>query len=834
MKKILFIIALMVGFLGNAQLINPSTVNFIDNSVTIESCESSISTQADLVNSENANKVVCLVGDIVLSSDVTLPSGMVLVDNGGSLNFNGHTVTLPNFGLASPSQRTFISINGGAIHDSSTLTNSSINLAWFDLVGDGNKDLNTGTNNRNTFLELAEFISSKKGIRPYLDKEGAYLYLPVASAPNANTTPTNLFFSGEGIHLMLGKGVTIGHLSHNLSSAEIINFWNCVDCSINGGQFDGDLETHTFGGTDEGVHGVVVNGLSKNVVVRTISKNVSGDDFINKYSPDFAYLNSIVEASFTKNFTLSGVDGSTDADNRFSYSQRYSVSTSSFTKGHFVFGGGSFAGTAGLDVQNYWVAFYDNTSIDGNTTTGFIGKSEILETYQPVDIPENCTHIRLIIYSPLNWAGLQATLYSPTHVEGMVWDGIEASWGVRQGLSNSSPLSVVKNSLFEYNGRRYDGTTGSPGYGNDQEDGYQNLYGVSFFNNIWQNNKGGDFILKGPRDMIVAFNRHLYNTAPNWVNVNSISLANGERTMYMMNVAQDRTIDTGRNDHIALNNLQDVELVFTYENEVFANNHCYNCRFDEMIDAEDTGVAYVKDNFFFWNKPLDDSAWVGLDFDNLIFIDNIWDFGGYTAGGSFRLFNLSGPGSNLGYIDRLTIRNLKGTSLSSDGMQIYVYDVKDLTSSVSLDVRRGSTRDVKWEDIEVTGWVYLNLTDYPTTNGGNSSLYDTWTFEDMDITIDDSGLIGGSAYAFRTSADDLNVVWNGGEIDMQVSSNRFMDLNHYGTTTFNNVTFIAPSAQTINLTTLASGDDVIFNNCTFINVSVTLRVGDENNNPINP
>lgn len=829
MKKLLNILLISLSLVGHAQLINPSTVTFIGgDNVTIESCEASINNQSELIDAENANKVVCLVQDIVLSGNITLPTGMTLVAAGGSLDFNGHTITFVDTSFGSPSSNTFIKINGGTIHPSSTFRGGYLNFNWFDLVADGNVLTNTGTDNRNTLIQVAKFFGTKGGTL-HISRPGVYLYSLLEKAANSLLEPTNLYFSGRGVHVVLGEGVILGSLTNGLPSSEIVNFWNCEDCSFTGGELDGDIETHEWGGTDEGNHGIKVHGVSRNVKINTKSKNVPGDNFINTYAPEFVYLNDVVEAVFTKNFELAEEDGTPVANTRFSYSDRFNINTVHFNRiNQFVFGGGSYSGTGGLDVNTYYVAYYDNTSIDGDTTTGYLGKSDLLETYQMVDIPEGATHIRLQIYSPTDWSGLSMTIYAPTHVKKMVWDGLDASWGVRQGISNATQLSTIKNSWFTYNGRRIDGTTGSPGFGYDAEDGYQNISGVNVLANYWQNNKGGDIILKGPRDYIIAFNRHLYNNAMNWVNVNAVSLANGERTMYYMNVVQDRNIDMGRNSHISMNNLQDVALTFTYENEMFSNNKCFDCRFTETLDNEENGVAYVKDNLFQWTKPLSNVTYVFQNYANIVWIDNIMDFGGYRGDFvNYRLASLSNPGPSTGYIDNLIIKNLKGTSLSADGLQMYVYNVKKLKSSISLDVRRGPSKDIKWEDVEVVGWLYFNLTDYPTTNGGNSLLYNNIEMEDVNIIIDDSGLVGGSAYAFRTSADDVNIEWTGGEIDMQVSSNRFLDLNHYGTTTIKNVTFKASDPQTVNLSTLISGDETFFIDCEFENITLTLRSGDK-------
>ena len=166
----------------------------------------------------------------------------------------------------------------------------------------------------------------------------------------------------------------------------------------------------------DGKKGIGIKAFGDGFTIRTEVTETPGSGIQQSYNPEFIFSGSFVEAVFTKGFDLDIDDGTPVAHNELNYSDRYALTDSRFTAcGCFVFGGSSFGGDRGMSAPYYYVVFYDNTSIDGDTTTGFLGKSEILETYEVYDIPPGATHARFIIWTPDVWADLDPSLYAPNH-----------------------------------------------------------------------------------------------------------------------------------------------------------------------------------------------------------------------------------------------------------------------------------------------------------------------------------------------------------------------------------------------------------------------------------
>tara|TARA_Y100000593_G_scaffold95011_1_gene198187 strand:+ start:278 stop:2797 length:2520 start_codon:yes stop_codon:yes gene_type:complete len=838
MRKLILIVSLLFFAFSQAQIINPSNVNLIEIVVgggvsSLDPDAVEVDSQSDLSAVGSQNKNLYITTDITLTGNVSVASGATLIGLGGVITLGSNTITFQNNGFKSINYQTFINVgSSGVISDSSTFKDElgSYSLNWFGLVNDGDADANTGTDNRN-ILKQAEKVGRYSGASMSIDIAGDYVYSPL-DYEQTEDYPDNFVLTGTS-SLYLAKDVTLGILTSTTNSYAVLEIWDAHNIRVYGqGQIKGDFFTRDFAtyGDQDG-HGVMVKQNSDHVYIEVPVSQVAADCIIARYNPNFVHLNSLVEAAFTKNFYIDDT-GSFVASNDFAYSNLFSLTNTSFAdNGGFVFGGGSFSGTFGMKGSQYRAAFYTA----GGT---FISLSDLLEIYEKVPIPDTATQVRVVISTPDVWGDLNGSIYAPTTSSHIYVKSPFLKYGPRQGISNLHPYSVIDGVTFDLNGRQADGTTVPPGYNFDSEDGYQNLRYVEVKNSIWRNGKGGDIILKGAWHFNIHDNHFAYNNVPEWVNVNSISLNNGHNTRFYNNWVQDRTFGMGREDYVYDNTFEDSMIEFSYEKSVFHDNKGFNVKdFNSAIDEDVDGYTTIKNNIFRYDKPLDATTYIFREHSQVRWIDNEFIFDDLVMSNSNRVANLSAVPNNegipLGYIDGMKVEGLKGNTLSSDGWQTYAWNMDNMDFSCSIDVRRGATHDWYIKDTNITGWLYLNLTDYPTTNGGNSSLYDTTTLDDVNITIDDSGLISGTAYAFRVSADDVNVVWNGGEIDMQVASNRFMDLNHYGTTTFNNVTFIATSAQTIDLTTLASGDDVIFNNCTFINVTVTLRAGDQNNNPTN-
>lgn len=781
---------------------------------------------ADLSNPANAGKVAVIQDNIILTANLTIANGIILKDGGGVITVGANEVTFQNNSFDFPYNRIVFDLGqSGTINDASTFSNGDINIVNFGLVGDGDLITNSGTDNRNVLLQSMKIFNSCDG-QARIEGKGNYLYSLVKSIAYGNRTPNNLYLTGHA-SLTLGANVVLGALTNGLQGYDILTFWKATETFVKGGLIVGDLRTHDFSNsTSEWCHGIVVYTNCKHIKIETPVIEVPGDCMNSRYNPEFYYINKVIESAFTKNHTIDKT-GAFVANSDYSYSKEFDVSNATFQSNGIVFGGGSYAGFFGLDVQQYWMVFYDAAGV-------FISKSDLLQTYRKFLLPNNATSIRLVIYNPSDWSLLKGTIYSPNHAEHITYSPAYLKRGVRQGISNPPPNSTISNVLFEENGRRFDGTSGSPGFAIDIEDGYQNLNQITISGNTFLNNKGGDIILKGTIDVDIYNNKFLYNTIPDFVKVPAVSLGNGTNCNFYNNLIQGRDLSLGRGSSAHNNTLMDVTVLFSLEDEKLANNtQAHNIKFGKVLGEGDE-VAYIKDNIFTYDKPLHPSVSVFKHSPHWVWINNVFDFKNQIVD-RYHNLALSSIGNLVGrgYIDGFTIKNLKATAVGAYyyGMSFPVMNIKNYTSSISTSIRQGASQDVTLENINIEGWFELRLSNFLVTNSGNYDSYPMVRMKNANISIKNRSELLYSRYALKFSAQDYNVLWEGGSIKMEMGdsetkSNRFFDLDNYGTITFKNVAFTSETSVTAN-TNNATCAKITYIDCTFDNVICPLRVGDE-------
>ncbi|WP_052597198.1 hypothetical protein [Aureispira sp. CCB-QB1] len=785
-----------------------------------------VNTVADLSNPLNAGKVACIQDDLVLTSNLTIASGIILKDCGGVIVVGNNEITFQNNSFDFPYNRIVVDLGQhGTINDASTFGNGDINIVNFGLVGDGDLATNSGTDNRNVFLQAMKIFNSCDG-QARIEGKGNYLYSVIPSNLYGSSTPNNFYLTGKA-SLTLDPDVVLGCLTNGHHRYDIVTFWNAKETFLRGGLIVGDLRTHDFSATtSEGCHGVVVYTNSEYITIETPVIEVPGDCMNARYNPEFIHMNKVVEAAFTKNSTIDET-GAIVASNDFSYSKEFSVNRNTFRTNGIVFGGGSYAGFFGLDIQQYWMVFYDNSG-------AFISKSDILETYRRFKIPANAASVRLVIYNPSDWSLLKGTLYAPNYPQHITYRPPYLKRGVRQGISNPPPNSTITNIRFEENGRRFDGTTGSPGFAIDVEDGYQNLNQLTISKNTFLNNKGGDIILKGTINATIYDNRFLYNTIPGFVNVNAVSLGNGTNSKFYNNLVQDRILSLGRGSSAYDNTLMDVTVLFSLEDETLINNtQAHNVRFGKVL-GEGESVAYIKNNMFTYDKPLHQAIPVFKFSPHWIWMNNSFDFKHQTVGRYHNLAYASvGNVAARGYIDGFTIKNLKAVSSGAHyyGMAFPAMNIKNYTSSISTSIIDGAARDLVFENMYIEGWFDLRLTNFASSNSGNDNNYPTIHLKNVNISIENKDEVRYTRYAFRTANKDCHILWKEGSLKMKIgdsepSSNRFFDVDHYGTLTFDNVQFSSETAVTMNTNNATCGK-ITYVDCEFENVVCPLRAGDE-------
>lgn len=798
-----------------------------------------LSTDFTSPDPSNANKVWVLRAGITIDANCDFSScaGVKFKDEGGKVDFATYDVIFndANFLFDFQKYNTVLDFsNGATINDTSTFSTDlhEISLNHFGIVGDGDLTTNTGTDNL-SLIRNVQKISHYTGCDIHLHK-GNCMYTPQPLTSFSREEPLGMYITngsatGYGASLYIHKGAAIGALTNSNSGYCLVGIWNNHGGGIHGqGKIHGDWLTHDFvtGGTSEGCLNVICyHNCKDNVVDIDTIEDAPGDNFDCGGDPFFSpHYNSIVEAIFTKGFEI-GYDGVEVANSKMAYSNKLALTADQFQDYKFmVFGGGGYAGTFGLDIQNYYAAFYD-------ASDNFLGRTSLLETYARVNFPEGATQVSLIIWQPLDWSGLAGTLHCPTYPINFIFGVKNINHGVRQGASNFSAHSTVKGCRFEDNGQRLDGTDGSPGFGIDLEDGYQILQFVNIEDCVFKNNKRGDVILKGARyttinDCSFENDDKMYDSFRN-----PISLCNGRYTKFTNNVMQDKELLTGRGDTVINNVMKDCKISLSYDQETISD--CYDCH-DTVIwrsggIRRDDETSLIKDCTFRYHKQpvAGDEVFSGLYHLNIKDCKFIFD--DLSSEGLSYTFTYA-TNVSLGSVDGMVVEGVSPQNNYGSGLQMYWYkSIKNLDSSINLLVANGLPQDMVMENINIKGWFDLSLSQ-ATSDGSASNKID---IINMNCYVDDATYLGTGGRRMLSLRKDVDVHIKNSSFIIDIGNvaqgEYIMGLSNSGTTIFENTVINTSRLNTVlDLPTVATGGNITFIDCDFgDNITVSLRAGDK-------
>jgi hypothetical protein len=801
-----------------------------------------ITTEAGLSDVANANKIMVLQADITLTANVTFPSGAVISDGGGVITVSTFDLTFQNNAFKSDYDTTFINLGlSGTINDASTFSNSNITVNWFGLVGDGDRDAGTGTDNRNIFLQVQKIWNYVKG-SPRIKNAGIYATSVITSEIYYfSNLPKNIYIMG-GSSLYLEQGVAIMVLPNNLDRYDLITIHKSDGSKLMGGELIGDLKNHIWadpneptGGTAQWCFGLVLTGGSSYFETTTSLTDFTSDGFIVEAYIQVLYNNTITESVFLnhKNEDISTSTGLAISDSNKSISDLLDI-TSHLPYGNLLFNGGSFGGSRGMHPSlEYWVSWYDGTANDVTLSDGWLGISKVLQMHDELPILEGATKIRIIIRNPPVWANLDPSLWASDLSKQLDIHPPKIEKNFRQGISNLPTYTKVHDIDFIENGKSYPtatrptGVFSTPAFHIDIEDSYEKNAHIDIYNCVF-GDAAGAILAIGTRNLNIHDNIFKSNEKPkNYGYGNpSVSALVSNGTKFMRNTMLNGSVQLGAKSMISDNIFKNSGASVSLDGGIIQNNHFTNS--GGGVYPSGSGICFIRNNTSYYDVPVEyvlaaDMAYSG----HVVWENNIYDFNNKIT--SNLLSNGYGTvdAAPRGYIDNIL---LKGAPTVDDQSYFrYVgVNINKLTSPAPWKVQQAWVQDYLIQNSSMPK-LWLNYSNYPITNAGT---FTTTTIKNVKITPDNYWHLALSSAALVTDARDLNVVLDNVSFTLLgrgSDGHKFFRLNHYGTSIFKNCLFITDKATaTIDLSTVVTGGNVTFIDCEFDSdiTTITLRAGD--------
>ena len=902
--------------------------------------------QADLADAGNANKVACIQSTISLSSNLTLADGIILRACGGHLNLNGFTLTGTNSSFDSTYKDLVIDASTGTINGTWD-TPEHFYVTNIGLVDDGLDGLVGSITSGSNILTLTTPVSTSRinnlvAIRGaatgYLNEKDPTgiksLSTSVVSfnsdtelvlADNATRTSTNevvwigtdnfdagknaiylrnqtsgtidfngkLFFQravdvnenastdleingirnewsfGEGTDNIKVTGTgTIAMFPHNKRKSRVVSIFNTHNCIF---EVDvrGDHLLHNYSGLpladtgDDFNIGIFIGTACYNTHIQNCNV-YSIDGTLITSQADLQFINTIKgDGTGNTTLTIGTINESTGAlTPDVTASTAYTtdlldVSTIQFErtrnarpgrKGrrHYSFSGSSFAGWAGFKTRDYKVAYYDNTQT-------FLRISDTQRMYDIIEYDDDVTFVRLIVDTPLDITTVDGQVRAPLNPVGCQLTNLKVYDGTAHGLSNMPSHTYMLGGEISYIGNVL------PAFAVNFEDQRDATQHVVFNGVTFKDCYTGYVNFVGTLGVHITNCNFLATSDPDRVRTNyttAISVNDCYDAIVNSNYIYQGSVQLDRNAQFFDNTWMEGVLETTANGVDIYDNEMFNVRIANVVRTEDRFLSRFRRNsmnyYKNWETNLITDTNMRMSFEDTEILFN--DYSRLTnlidENSTFEEVVLGVNGTNLfnqspaptqdfkGYFKNVSIKGARQALASRDfAVSSNYFPVTDWYGyenyvGCNMVLKYGLPRNTEINNLTISGWLQLDLDQYADTASGSAP---TMTFNNLKVLIE-TGLYNWTntgAYLLDTNDKDINLIFNDSLFDLQVTSDstgtyyKWMRLQHFGTTNFNRVTFRSASTKTIDLNNYpVTLGDITFTDCTFENITFTLRAGD--------
>ena len=784
-------------------------------------------------------KELSIQADFTLTSNATIPDGAILSDGGGKITVGSFELTFVNNEFKSDYLRTFIDLGAsGTINESSTFSQVDFDIIWFGVVFDYDHSTGIGTDNFNALRQVFAIPRINNGGTITALKDGAFATSVVTQASHNYDTPTGVYMSGDNVHFKMGSKTIYQVLGNAIDYTRGFSVFRTSNSSVSGGLFRGDGRYWHTRATPEtnhgGSHGVVISGKNDYLKFSSPISEWEGDCLIGK--TDYRAVHSsaggdagLSDANFTSKDIIIEFDGTESADTNWDTSKLYDLSSSVMQEYKEMLIGGNYAfqGENGFTSNKAIISFYDGIGT-------FIERTNLVDIFQPIPLKDTYEQCRVSLPSP-DFTELDGTIFAIRSSTGIEITSPYISYGYRQGMSNMQMHSTLTNVNFINNGRRDDGSTSSPSYGVDLEDGYQMLNNINFINCKFDRNALGSLILKGTKYVKFTDCSINYNTFGESANFTTptrtaFSTGNGHYTNVSGSTFKEASVSSGRYDKYYGNQFWDCGFTVAFEGEQISNNTFYNgTGFEPTKDGSlNTALTYISDNVNNFSAPSTVSAFTFRQ-SNMVIKNHIIDYNGQNIAST-----PTGTASNsdvaLGSIDGFYVNNIDTAGFeTSSTCDISAMDINNFQAPFHLlRVYNNGVRNFTISNSSCARYEDRN-TQFPNIGIGE---FTTESLINSKVITPSSGYISGGTYTLRLREYDYNfyaenttISYEGGN---NSGGNSLLLLNNQGTKVFNKCIIRTDRlSTTIDLNTQATNGAVTFIDCEFSNITITLRAGDK-------
>lgn len=779
------------------------------SNITVSSGEGSIfefniTSEADLYNASNANKIGVLTTDIALTENRTLADGLILKGDGGKIT-GSFILTANNTSFTSQFKDKIIISDEVDLRGTFNLQND-VWFKWFGALTDaesalydnnraghnalravgyqgGTLIINNGTfyfSNvlANQFNDYNDGISYDEGrvLNDYVTMRGESLNAEVKALDSGLLNKYGLFY-------VSGDYVTVENLT-----------------------ITGDVDVKATQG--EGCAGIKAHE-GKNVTIKNcIIQKFPGDGI------DSLYPTGIRELYFAME------EGDIDASGVNSVNSNYWRASAMYDlpdgdNGYLT--GGSLGSYEGIRSYSAIIYYYD---VSGT----FVGKTPRITWYKRLQFPDGATQCKIVVPKAIE----DTTTPNNIQIRAVkgpdrwIVDNNIIRWNFRNGISNLFQGTKILNNYFFQNG----GIVGGPSYGLDQEDGYQLLNDVTVEGNIFEDNWAGAITIPWGFNNKIINNTFNGFTSVRPTDGNSdVNVRYADDILIEGNQFHNTDVNLGRysmfkNNHVYNAAVSTPGIYSTIESNIF-----FNGRISNGIDANTAGGrALSKDNVFVVNREYD--AAENLFADDITSVNDEVYFSWETGTDNINITALRTTPN-----DSLYPTEMKGFKMNDiegtvgfqfpklDGRTIKYQNISDSKFVAGLKFGGGQDNDITLKNNDFFGWVNF------------SNLYNSKTAQRL-ITIEGGKIDTDATFTdityqiLRSDVFSVDLYFKNVKIYNNGTSNNFTKFNHTGTVTFKDCYFENPSARTWNLSAEVCGN-FTFIDCDFTNVTLTLGTGDK-------